>query len=216
MLSLRQSLPKGTRLVAVSKYHSAEDILTAYRAGQRIFGESHVKELLAKHETLPKDIEWHFIGHLQTNKIAKIAPFVGMIHSVDTFHLLEEISRQGEKFGHRIPCLLQLHVAKEDTKYGFTIAECEDMLREGRWRDLKGVEIAGLMCMATNTCDQEDIRQEFHSAGEAFIRFKERYFPDAPHFCERSWGMSGDFRVALEERSTLVRIGSLIFGERHI
>ena len=207
-------LPDGVRLVAVSKFHPEETVMEAYGAGQRIFGESHVQELQRKHETLPSDIEWHFIGHLQTNKVKYIAPYVALIHAVDTPKLLAEIDKQGVKCGRRIPCLLQLHVAQEETKFGFTPEEAEELLREGAWREMQGVEIRGVMCMASLTDDEEQIAQEFDRARQFFQMARERYFADQPSFAECSWGMSDDYPIALQHGSTMVRIGSLIFGPR--
>ncbi len=207
-------LPSGTRLVAVSKYHPAEAILEAYQAGQRIFGESHVQELQVKQAQLPTDIQWHFIGHLQTNKVKYIAPYVSLIHSVDSPRLLDEINRQALRAGRRIPCLLQIHVAQEETKFGFLPDELIEFLRSGHWHTLEGVEIAGLMCMASNTDDEAQIESEFARAQHLFDQLKNEFFTAQPTFCERSWGMSHDYPIALRCGATLVRIGSLIFGDR--
>lgn len=208
---IKAQLPYGVDLCAVSKYHPAEMIQEAYDCGQRIFGESHVQELMKKYEILPKDIKWHFIGHLQTNKVKYIAPFVSLIHSVDTPKLLAEINRQGIKCGRRIPCLLQLHVAREETKFGFTVDELKDYLLNAEWRNMEGIDIQGIMCMATNTDDEERILNDFRTANE-FSRFCAERFGDT--FRIRSWGMSGDYLLAVREGSNLVRIGSKIFGER--
>ena len=208
---IKAQLPDGVDLCAVSKYHPAEMIQEAYDCGQRIFGESHVQELMKKYEILPKDIKWHFIGHLQTNKVKYIAPFVSLIHSVDTAKLLAEINRQGIKCGRRIPCLLQLHVAQEETKFGFTVDELKDYLLNGEWRNMEGIDIQGIMCMATNTDDEERILNDFRTANE-FSRFCAERIGDT--FRIRSWGMSGDYLLAVREGSNLVRIGSKIFGER--
>lgn len=213
--SIRQELPRETHLVAVSKYHPAEAIQEAYDCGQRIFGESHVQELTAKYEALPKDIEWHFIGHLQTNKVKYIAPFISLIHAVDTPKLLNEINKQGIKNGRRIPCLLELHIAQEESKYGFTLEACEDYLRNGEWKALEGVQICGLMCMASNTDDEEQIVREFRTANDFFKKCKDTYFLNDDCFCQRSWGMSDDYPLAIQNGSTLVRIGTKIFGERN-
>jgi hypothetical protein len=207
-------LPETVRLVAVSKYHPAEYIEAAYSAGQRIFGESIVQELVKKQELLPKDIEWHFIGHLQTNKVKYIAPFVSMIHAVDSLKLLKEINRQGEKCVRKIKCLLQLHIAREETKFGFSYTELEEMLVDGEWKDLPYVEICGIMCMASNTDDTEDIRKEFHGARLFFYKIQDEFFRNHPEFCECSYGMSHDYPIAIEEGSTLIRVGSKIFGPR--
>jgi hypothetical protein len=207
-------LPKTVRLVAVSKYHPVEYIEAAYGAGQRIFGESLVQELVKKQEQLPKDIEWHFIGHLQTNKVKYITPFVSMIHAVDSFKLLKEINRQGEKCGRKIKCLLQLHIAREETKFGFSYTELEEMLVEGEWKNLPYVEICGIMCMASNVDDEEVIRKEFHGARLFFYKIQDEFFHNNPEFCECSYGMSHDYPIAIEEGSTLIRVGSKIFGPR--
>ena len=209
---ITKSLPEGVRLVAVSKYHPEASIMEAYEAGQRVFGESHVQELQRKHEALPKDIEWHFIGHLQTNKVKYIAPYVSLIHAVDTPKLLAEISKQGLKYGRVIPCLLQLHVAQEETKFGFTVEEAEEFLQSGAWREMKGVQLRGIMCMASFTDNEDQIAHEFDTARQFFLHAKETYFGDS--FCECSWGMSDDYPIALQHGSTMVRIGSKIFGNR--
>ena len=208
------SLPCGVRLVAVSTYHTESHIEEAYAAGQRVFGESHVQELRRKYDNLPKDIEWHFIGHLQTNKVKYIAPYVAMIHAVDSMKLLLEIDKQGEKSGRVIPCLLQLHVAKEETKFGFTPDECCKLVADGEWKKLAHVRIYGLMCMASNTDDMAQVRSEFHLAYALFKELKTGTFANAPYFKECSWGMSHDYPIAIEEGSTLIRVGSKIFGER--
>ena len=208
------TLPEGVRLVAVSKYHPVEALKEAYDGGQRIFGESKVQEMTAKHEQLPADIQWHFIGHLQTNKVKYIAPYVALIHGVDSYKLLCEINRQGQRVGRIIPCLLQLHVAQEETKFGFSPDECLAMLTEGEWRTLPYVSIRGIMGMASNTDDIEQVRREFATLGKFFSQVKELYFSDKELFCELSMGMSDDYPIAIEEGSTLVRVGSRIFGER--
>ncbi|MGN1353975.1 MAG: YggS family pyridoxal phosphate-dependent enzyme [Alloprevotella sp.] len=209
-----RALPDTVSLVAVSKFHPAEAIREAYEAGQRVFGESRAQELVGKHDTLPADIEWHFIGHLQPNKVKYIAPFVSLIHAVDTFRLLQEIDKQGRRCDRVIPCLLQLHVAAEETKFGFTPQECREMLDEGAWRDMDHVEIAGIMCMASNTDDEARIRADFREAYRFYREAKSTWFADSPAFTLRSWGMSGDWHIAVEEGSNMVRIGSAIFGER--
>ncbi|MDE7166660.1 MAG: YggS family pyridoxal phosphate-dependent enzyme [Bacteroidaceae bacterium] len=212
-----KTLPETVRLVAISKYHPESAVQEAYEAGQRVFGESHVQELQRKHDSLPKDIEWHFIGHLQTNKVKYIAPYISLIHAVDTPKLLAEISKQGMKCGRRIPCLLQLHVAQEETKFGFSIEEAEAFLREGTWREMKGAEIRGVMCMASNVDDDEQIAREFETAHQFFLHAKEAYFGGKGQeatFCECSWGMSDDYEIAIQHGSTMVRVGSRIFGER--
>ena len=207
-------LPQGVRLVAISKYHPNEFIEAAYEEGQRVFGESHEQELRVKHESLPKDIEWHFIGHLQTNKVKYIAPYVTMIEAVDSLKLLKEIDKQAEKCGRVIDVLLELHIAEESTKYGLRLDECRQLLADGEWRELKYVRICGLMMMASLTDDREQIRQEFMTAAGFFDEVKQQFFADAPWFCERSWGMSDDYNIAVGCRSTMVRIGTMIFGPR--
>lgn len=211
---IRTELPTRVQLVAVSKYHPNEAIEEAYSAGQRIFGESKVQELVAKHDALPKDIKWHFIGHLQSNKIKYIAPFVSLIHGVDSYRLLTEIDKQAAKVGKTLNCLLQLHIAQEETKFGLSQDECREMLDKGEWRNLKNVKICGLMGMATYTDDTEQIRAEFHQLGTFFHEVKTTWFADDEAFCELSMGMSDDYPIAIEEGSTLVRVGSKIFGER--
>ena len=212
--NIQKTLPAGVRLVAVSKYHPASLIQEAYDAGQRIFGESHVQELVAKHDALPKDIEWHFIGHLQTNKVKYIAPFVSLIHAVDSERLLIEIDKQAKRSGRTIPVLLQVHVAKETTKFGFTPDELLNFMENGDWRQYTNIRFSGIMCMATNTDDEALIASEFEQAKTLFHRIKEEYFSDSDTFNECSWGMSGDYPIAIEHGSTLIRIGSMIFGER--
>lgn len=212
--SITSQLPEGTRLVAVSKFHPAEAVRGAYDAGCRIFGESHVQELREKQQILPEDIEWHFIGHLQTNKVKYIAPFVSLIHAIDTPHLLREVEKQAAKCGRVIPCLLQLHVAQEETKFGFTPDECMEFLSEGEWRQMPHVRLSGIMCMATNTDDEEQIRGEFHRAHDFFLKAKEMFFADTDSFCECSYGMSDDWKIAVSEGSTLIRVGTAIFGPR--
>ena len=208
------TLPQGVRLVAISKYHPNEYIEAAYAEGQRIFGESHEQELRLKHESLPKDIEWHFIGHLQTNKVKYIAPYVTMIEAVDSMKLLKEINKQAERCGRTIKVLLELHIAEESTKYGLTLEACRQLLSDGEWRELKNVRICGLMMMASFVDNQDQIRHEMHTAADFFDEVKAKYFADDDTFCERSWGMSDDYPIALETRSTMVRIGTAIFGPR--
>lgn len=211
---VKATVKPGVELVAVSKYHSAESIREAYDQGQRIFGESRAQELQAKHEALPKDIEWHFIGHLQPNKVKYIAPYISLVHAVDSYKLLAEISKQGLRARRTIPCLLELHLAQETTKYGFSAEGCAEMLETSAWRDLKGVQISGIMCMASNTDDTEQIRAEFRRAHDLFDFLKSTFFPEFPFFRHRSYGMSHDYRIAMEEGATLVRVGTAIFGER--
>lgn len=212
--SVLSTLPDGVRLVAVSKYHPIEAIREAYDGGQRIFGESKVQEMTAKHDQLPADIEWHFIGHLQTNKVKYIAPYVSLIHGVDSYKLLLEINRQGQRVGRIIPCLLQIHVAQEETKFGFLPEECRQMLALGEWRALPYVSIRGIMGMASNTDDMEQVRREFSTLSNFFSQVKRDFFSDRENFSELSMGMSDDYPIAVREGSTLVRVGSRIFGDR--
>ena len=209
-----RNLPEGVRLVAVSKFHPNEFLQAAYNEGQRIFGESHEQELAKKQETLPKDIKWHFIGHLQTNKVKYIAPYIDMIEAVDSLKLLKEINKQAAKHNRVIDVLLELHIAQEATKYGLTPDACRQLLADGELRQLENVRICGLMMMASNTDDEQQIRREFTEAADFFDEVKATYFADDEAFCERSWGMSHDYRIAVECRSTMVRIGTTIFGPR--
>ena len=207
-------LPQGVRLVAVSKFHPNEAIEEAYQAGQRIFGESKVQEMTAKYESLPKDIEWHFIGHLQSNKIKYMIPYVAMIHGIDTYKLLAEVNKQAGKAGRTVNCLLQIHVAQEETKFGFSPEECREMLDAGEWKALAHVRICGLMGMASNTNNIEQINGEFRLLSCLFKEIKENWFADSDVFRELSMGMSHDYHEAIASGSTLVRVGSKIFGER--
>lgn len=211
---VRATLRPGVELVAVSKYHPCEDIEAAYMEGQRVFGESHERELTAKYNALPKDIRWHFIGHLQTNKVKYIVPYISMIDSVDSLKLLIEIDRQSARYGRVTDVLLEVRVACEETKYGFLPDECLAMLDEGRWRELEHVRICGLMAMASNVDDESQIRSEFESVADLFDTVRQKYFAGSDFFCQRSWGMSDDYRIAMDCRSTMVRVGTRIFGRR--
>ena len=208
------NLPAGVRLVAISKFHPNEYIEAAYAEGQRIFGESHEQELAKKVETLPKDIEWHFIGHLQTNKVKYIAPYIAMVEAVDSLKLLKEINKQAAKHDRVVKVLLELHIAEEETKYGLTLDACRQLLEAGEWRELKNVQICGLMMMASHTDDTARIEQEFDIAAHFFDEVKAKYFADDAAFCERSWGMSHDYQIAVKHGSTMVRVGTTIFGPR--
>ena len=208
------NLPDGVRLVAISKYHPADYIMAAYEEGQRLFGESHEQEIREKHASLPKDIEWHFIGHLQTNKVKYIVPYISMIEAVDSLKLLREIEKQAAKADRVVKVLLELHIAEEATKYGLTMDDCRQLLDAGEWRQMTHVRICGLMMMASNVDDEQQIASEFQQAADFFDEVKQQYFKDAPWFCERSWGMSDDFAIAVQHRSTMVRIGTMIFGPR--
>lgn len=211
---VKNQLPRDVRLVAISKYHPNEYIEAAYAEGQRIFGESHEQELRQKHEQLPKDIEWHFIGHLQTNKVKYIVPYVSMIEAVDSIRLLREINRQAEKCDRVVNVLLELHIAEEATKYGLSLDACRELLADGEWRGMAHVRICGLMMMASFVDDRDQIRREMQTAADFFDEVKAAYFADDDAFCERSWGMSDDYPIALETRTTMVRVGTAIFGPR--
>ena len=209
-----QQLPEGVRLVAISKYHPADYIMAAYEEGQRLFGESHEQEIREKHALLPKDIEWHFIGHLQTNKVKYIVPYISMIEAVDSLKLLREIEKQAAKADRVVKVLLELHIAEEATKYGLTIDDCRQLLDAGEWRQMTHVRICGLMMMASNVDDEQQIASEFQQAADFFDEVKAKYFAHDEQFCERSWGMSDDFPIAVSHRSTMVRVGTAIFGPR--
>ena len=209
------TIQPGIRLVAVSKFHPVSALQEAYDAGQRVFGESHVQELVEKQQLLPKDIEWHFIGHLQTNKVKYMASFISLIHAVDTMKLLKEIDKQAERNNRIIDCLLQIHIAKEETKFGFTPDELRTVLQEGEWKQFSHVRICGLMCMASNTDDVKQIANEFESVRMLFQEIKNDFFPTEESFRELSMGMSGDYEIAQQHGSTMVRVGTMIFGERN-
>lgn len=211
---IKALLPAHVKLVAVSKTKPSEDILEAYHHGQKIFGENKVQEMVGKYESLPKDIEWHFIGHLQTNKIKYMAPFVSLIHGVDSFKLLKSIDSEARKAGRVISCLLQFHIAEEETKFGLSIEEALEMLNTEAYQSLNNIAVKGVMGMATFTDDEQQIRKEFATLRSYFEILKKDYFAQAPSFKEISMGMSGDYLIAVEEGSTMVRIGSNIFGER--
>nr|WP_295865335.1 YggS family pyridoxal phosphate-dependent enzyme [uncultured Chitinophaga sp.] len=209
--------PYNAQLVAVSKTKPAEDIAAFYAAGQRIFGENYVQELVDKQAVLPADIEWHFIGHLQSNKVKYMAPFVHTIHAVDSLKLLQEINKQAAKHQRVINCLLQVHIAAEETKFGLDGQELQQLLSSwnNHQSDFANVRIAGMMGMATNTTNETQVRQEFHQLHQLFGSVKTTFFNTQDYFRELSIGMSADYTIALEEGSTLVRIGSLLFGERN-
>jgi pyridoxal phosphate enzyme (YggS family) len=212
---IKDTLPEGVKLIAVSKFHPVEAVMEAYNAGQRLFGENKVQEMTAKHEVLPKDIEWHFIGHLQTNKVKYIAPYVTMIHSIDSLHLLTEVNRQAEKANRVIDVLLQIHIAHEETKFGMTFDECRELLNKGSWKTLTHVRICGLMGMATFTDDMEQVEREFVSLQAFLEELKNSWFTGDATFKELSMGMTDDYPIAVRHGSTFVRIGTLIFGERN-
>jgi len=212
---VQNELPEGIRLVAVSKFHPNEAIEEAYRAGQRAFGESKVQEMTSKYESLPKDIEWHFIGHLQTNKIKYIVPYVALIHGIDSYKLLSEVNKQAEKADRTVNCLLQLHIAREESKFGFSFDECREMLASEGWKQFQHIRICGLMGMATNTDNAEQIKMEFSSLSKFFREVKDEWFSESETFKELSMGMSHDYHEAIAAGSTLIRVGSKIFGERN-
>jgi hypothetical protein len=214
IITLKKQIPSSIKLVAVSKTRSPEEILEAYGTGHRIFGENRVQELLSKKDTLPGDIEWHLIGHLQTNKVKYIAPFISMIHSVDSYRLLKAIDSEAKKINRVVDCLLQFHIAMEETKFGFSRNEALEMLESDSFRQIGSARVCGVMGMATFTDDMEVVKNEFRNLSYFFTELKEKYFKHTPAFRELSMGMSGDFKTAIEQGSTVVRIGSIIFGER--
>jgi len=211
---VKSNLPAQVQLIAVSKTKPANLLMEAYAHGQRAFGENKVQELVWKFEELPKDIEWHFIGHMQTNKVKNIVPFVHLIHGVDSFKLLKTIDTEAKKVNRIIPCLLQFHIAEEETKFGLSLNEATDILNSEEFKLLKHTQISGVMGMATYTDDENQVRKEFAALKTIFDQLKSNYFADKPEFWQISMGMSGDYRIAVEEGSTMVRIGSTIFGER--
>lgn len=211
---IKETLPDDVNLCAVSKFHGIDKIMSAYNAGQRIFGESRVQELQSKKQSLPDDIRWHFIGHLQTNKVKQLVPIVSMIESVDSDRLFTEISRCCDKEETDIDVLLEIHVAQEATKSGFTLDECRNFLREGAWHDCKRVHICGLMTMASNTDDTGIVESDFQKAEDFFAEIKHDFFSADPSFKYRSWGMSGDYPIALHHSANIVRVGTAIFGPR--
>ncbi len=206
--------PSGTRLVAVSKTKPHSAIQELYDRGQRIFGENRVQELVEKEAALAKDIEWHMIGHLQTNKVKYIAPFINLIHSIDSLKLLKEVNKQARRNERVIEVLLQFHISEEDTKFGLDLAEARELLDTEAYRDMEHIRIIGVMGMATFTHDQDQVRQEFRQLKQIFDQLKTHHFTDEERFREISMGMSGDYLLAIDEGSTLVRIGSLLFGAR--
>lgn len=211
---LKASLPANVTLVAVSKFHPVEALQEAYKAGQRIFGESRAQELTAKQKVLPGDIEWHFIGPLQSNKVKDIAPFIHTIQSIDSVKLLQEVNKQAAKQDRIIRVLLEIHIAQEEAKHGFSQDECRELLQELTPDTYPHIRICGLMGMATNTDDMKRVQDEFHHLHTFFIELKETIFKENPEFCELSMGMSHDYPVAIREGSTMIRVGTHIFGER--
>ena len=211
---LKTQIPSSVKLVAVSKTKPVGAILTAYNSGQRYFGENRVQELLNKVDLLPRDIEWHLIGHLQSNKVKYIVPFINMIQSVDSFKLLKNINSEASKINRVVDCLLQIHIASEETKFGFSMKELFEMAESQEFLNIKHVRICGVMGMATFTSDTDQVSKEFRYLTDCFNSLKNRYFTGNHHFKEISMGMSGDYEIAIKEGSTIVRIGSIIFGER--
>jgi pyridoxal phosphate enzyme (YggS family) len=209
-------IPNQVKLIAVSKTKPIADLQEAYAMGQRDFGENKVQELTDKYEHLPHDIRWHFIGHLQTNKVKYIAPFVHLVHSVDSLKLLKELDKEAKKNHRTIDCLLEFFIAKEDTKFGLDVSEAEAILLSEDFQTLQNVRICGVMGMATFTPNTEQIRNEFQTLHQIFQTLKATYFSEKPHFCEISMGMSDDYLLAIEEGSTMVRLGSTIFGKRKL
>ena len=207
-------LPPTVNLVAVSKNQPVSDILEAYQCGQRRFGENKVQELLNKQPQLPEDIEWHFIGHLQTNKVKYIVPFISMIESIDSLKLLNEINGEAAKIKRVVDCLLEMFIATEESKFGLDLEEAKALFDSGEYRAMSNIRIRGLMGMATFTDDENRVRKEFQSLHHHFQLLKKEYFPDDPRFSELSMGMSDDYMIAVEEGSTIVRIGTALFGER--
>lgn len=213
--TVRKTIPSGVLLIAVSKTKPIEDIQEAYAVGQRVFGENHALEMRDKHEVLPRDIDWHFIGHLQTNKIKYIIKYVKLIHSIDTFNLLQAVNKEAAKHDRVVDCLLQFHIAEEETKFGLSMDEAEEILNSDIFKAINNVHIRGVMGMATNTDDMSLVRKEFKHLKEIFNVLKSKYFADDEGFKEISMGMSHDYQIAIEEGSTMVRVGSKIFGERN-
>lgn len=211
---IKSEVPEGVELVAVSKTKPNELLQEAYNAGQRVFGENRVPELVEKSQTLPSDIEWHMIGHLQRNKVKMIAPFVSLIHAVDSPRLLAEIDKEAKKNDRVIQVLLQFHIAKEQSKYGLDLQEVTDLLNSENYQSMQNIEVVGVMGMATFTEDENQIRSEFRQLKSIFDSLKTDFFSEQESFKEISMGMSGDYQIAIEEGSTMVRIGSSIFGSR--
>lgn len=213
--NIKSTLPDNVQLVAVSKTKPNEAIMEAYNTGHKVFGENKVQDLVAKHEALPKDIDWHFIGHLQTNKVKFLTPFVSLIHGVDSFKLLKEINKSAAKNDRLVNCLLQVHIAKEDTKFGLSKEEIHSILTNEEYKKLENIRIVGLMGMATYTNDEDIIRSEFGFLSKLFNSLKSEFFSSTEYFKEISMGMSDDYKIAIEEGSTMIRVGSSIFGARN-
>jgi len=214
LLAIRNEIPEHVKLIAVSKTYPAENIMQAYNAGHKIFGENRAQEIFDKQPKLPADIEWHFIGHLQTNKVKYITPFVSLIHSIDSLKLLAEVNKEAEKNNRIIDCLFEMYIAREESKMGLDIAEVETILHSPEYKKMQNIKICGLMGMATFTDDATVVRNEFRNLKTYFDNIKEKYFKNTAEFKEISMGMSGDYHIAIEEGSTMVRIGTAIFGKR--
>ena len=214
LLKIKDKIPANIKLIAVSKTYTSEKIIEAYNAGHKIFGENRAQEIIDKQPQLPADIEWHFIGHLQTNKVKYIAPFVYMIHSIDSLKLLKEVNKEARKNNRVIDCLLEMYIASEESKFGLDLIEALSILDSQEYKELHNIRICGVMAMATFTEDMEVVRKEFKDLKSYFQQIKEKYFSDKFYFKEISMGMSGDYHIAIEEGSTIVRIGTAIFGER--
>ena len=211
---VKQHVPSHVTLVAISKTHPIDQIMEAYNAGQRVFGENKVQEMVSKQEVMPKDIQWHLVGHLQSNKIKYIAPFVTLIHSVDSLKLLVAINKEAVKANRVIDCLLQVYIAEEETKFGLSVEELTELLESKEYKQLTHVRVCGVMGMATFTDNDDQIRKEFKSLKTIFTNLKNSYFPNTDSFRHISMGMSGDYAIAIEEGSTMIRVGSSIFGHR--
>ncbi|HRY32231.1 MAG TPA: YggS family pyridoxal phosphate-dependent enzyme [Bacteroidales bacterium] len=212
ILEIKEQIPSGVSLIVVTKQQSADAVMEAYRAGQRDFGENRAGDLLQKAPGLPADIRWHFIGHLQTNKVKSILPYVSLIHSIDSFRLLQEVDKESIRSGKRTDCLLQFHIAREQTKFGLNLREASELLESSSFREMRGVRICGLMGMATFTDNPEIVSGEFNDLAALFKELKNKYFRHEPSFCEISMGMTGDYPLAIACGSTMIRLGTAIFG----
>lgn len=215
LLSILNKLPENVKLIAVSKTKPGKDIMEAYNAGQRIFGENKVQDLVAKQPFLPDDIKWHFIGHMQTNKVKYIAPFISLIQAIDSLKLLREVNKQALKNNRTIDCLLQFHIAEESSKFGLSLSEASDILMSEDYKSIRNVNLVGVMGMSTFTDDMQLVRKEFRTLANIYSQLKNEFFANSDDFREISMGMSGDYHIAIEEGSTMIRIGTSIFGERN-
>lgn len=215
ILHIKSEIPEIVTLVAVSKTKPESAIEEAYAAGQRVFGENKVQDLVRKYEQLPKDIFWHFIGHLQSNKVKYIAPFIALIHAVDSFKLLEVVNKEAQKNNRVIDCLLQFHIAEEETKFGFSFEEGKAIVSNENFTKLENIRIVGVMGMATYTHNEDQIRKEFKALKAIFTDLQKQFFADKPYFKEISMGMTQDYKIAIEEGSTMIRLGTSLFGQRN-